>query len=323
MSLFKFTGLEDLEAIDERFLKEQLILRGKICFAQFNNKLYCLNGNWGGEPNAYYEPTEWIIANPVLGSKTLKVLNKDGTKSTDNLDGIVVALTDFDYLSQNLNGGLYPLIYKYSGLLADNDVSLNVAQINGRLNVAFTADSEALANTAEDVLRDYYSGKPYRVLSQDIMDKISINPISSSQTSSTLMSLIEAHRSLLQDFYNEIGIGYQGNAKRERVNTAEIGLMRGSLDVSIWNMKKNLEDGFERVNELFGTSIGVELNDEVFYDGSGNATMGVEEELSVEEVSVDEKNTEEVKEEEVDEKNTEEAIEEYEEKGGENDNEKD
>lgn len=147
------------------------------------------------------------------------------------------------------------------------------------------------------------------------MEKISVSPVSTSQTSSTLMSLIEAHRSLLQDFYNEIGIGYQGNAKRERVNTAEIGLMRGSLDVSIWNMKKNLEDGFERVNELFGTSIGVELNDEVFYDGSGNATMGVEEELSVEEVSVDEKNTEEVKEEEVDEKNTEEAIEEYEEKG--------
>lgn len=304
MSLFKFTGLEDLEAIDERFLKEQLILRGKICFAQFNNKLYCLNGNWGGEPNAYYEPTEWIIANPVLGSKTLKVLNKDGTKSTDNLDGIVVALTDFDYLSQNLNGGLYPLIYKYSGLLADNDVSLNVAQINGRLNVAFTADSEALANTAEDVLRDYYSGKPYRVLSQDIMDKISINPISSSQTSSTLMSLIEAHAHLLQDFYSEIGIAANGNLKRERINTAETELMTGCLDISIWNMIHSLKEGIERVNELFGTSIGVELNDEIFYPESNNATLGeipVEEETSIEE--------EEVKEEEEDTVSTEEEVE--------------
>jgi len=70
-------------------------------------------------------------------------LNKDGSNSTKDLEGIVVALTDFDYLTENLNGGLYPLIYKYSGLLADNDVSLNVAQINGRLNVVFTADSEA------------------------------------------------------------------------------------------------------------------------------------------------------------------------------------
>lgn len=311
MSLFKLSGTEDLEAFDERYFMEQLVLRGKIAVAQFNDKLYALTGSWGGEPNAYYEPTEWIVANPVLGSKTLKVLNKDGSKDISGLDGVVIALTDFDYLTDNLNGGLYPLIYKYSGLLADNDVSLNVAQINGRLNVAFTADSEAQANMAEDVLRDYYNGKPYRVLAQDIMDKIGVNPIGGSQTTSTLMSLIEAHRSLLQDFYNEIGIGYQGNAKRERVNTAEVGMMRGCLDISIWNMKKNLEDGFERVNELFGTNIGVELNDEVFYDGSGNATMG-EVELETEE-AVDEKNIEE----EVDEKNTEEAVEEYEEKGSE------
>lgn len=274
MSLFKFTGLEDLEAIDERYLKEQLILRGKVCFTQFNNKLYCVNGNWGGEPNAYYEPTEWIVANPILGSKTVKVLNKDGTNSTKDLEGIVVALTDFDYLTENLNGGLYPLIYKYSGLLADNDVSLNVAQINGRLNVAFTADSEAQANMAEDVLRDYYNGKPYRVLAQDIMDKIGVNPIGGSQTNSTLMSLIEAHAHLLQDFFSEIGIASNGNLKRERINTAETELMTGCLDISIWNMIHNLKDGFDRVNELFGTSIGVELNDEIFYPESSNATLG-------------------------------------------------
>lgn len=311
MSIFKFTGLEDLEAIDERFLKEQLILKGKVCFTQIDNKLYALDGNWGGEPNAYYEPTQWIIANPILGSKQVKVLNKNGSKDVDGIEGVVVALTDFDYLSDTLNGGLFPLIYKYSGLLADNDVSLNVAQINGRLNVAFTADSEAQASLAEDVLRDYYNGKPYRVLSQDIMDKIGVNPIGGTQTTSTLMALIEAHRSLLQDFYNEIGIGYQGNAKRERVNTAEVGMMRGCLDISIWNMKKSLEEGIERVNELFGTSIGVELNDEVFYEGSGNATMG-----EVEEVEKEEAPIEETPEEEIDEKNTEEAVEDYEEKGG-------
>ena len=276
MSLFKLSGTEDLEAFDERYFIEQLILRGKVCVAQFNNKLYALNGNWGGEPNAYYEPTEWIVANPILGSKTLKVLNKDGSKDVSKLDGIVIALTDFDFLSDNLNGGLYPLIYKYSGLLADNDVSLNIAQINGRLSVAFTADSENIANQAENVLKDLYNGKPYRVLYQDLMDKIQVNPVAAAGTNNTIMSLIEAHRNLLQDFYNEMGIGYQGQMKRERVNEAEIGLMTGCLDISIWNILKNLREGLDRVNELFGTSISVELNDEVFYDGSGNATLGEE-----------------------------------------------
>lgn len=306
MSIFKFTGLEDLEAIDERFLKEQLILKGKVCFTQIDNKLYALDGNWGGEPNAYYEPTQWIIANPILGSKQVKVLNRDGSKSVDGIEGVVVSLTDFDYLSDTLNGGLFPLIYKYSGLLADNDVSLNVAQINGRLNVAFTADSEAQASLAEDVLRDYYNGKPYRVLAQDIMDKIGVNPIGGTQATSTLMALIEAHAHLLQDFYSEIGIASQGNLKRERVNTAETELMTGCLDISIWNMKHSLEEGLERVNELFGTNIGIELNDEIFYPESANATLGeVEDEEITENKEIensDEDNPEEISEEETVEK---------------------
>ena len=274
MSLFKLSGTEDLEAFDERYFMEQLILRGKVAVAQFDDKLYALTGNWGGEPNAYYEPTQWIVANPILGSKTLKVLNKDGSKDISGLDGVVIALTDFDYLTDNLNGGLYPLIYKYSGLLADNDVSLNIAQINGRLNVVLTADSENIANQAEDVLKDLYDGKPYRVLYQDLMDKIQVNPVAAAGTNNTIMSLIEAKAHLLQDFYSEIGIASQGNLKRERVNTAETELMTGCLDISIWNMLKNLKEGIEKVNELFGTSISVELNDEVFYAGSANATLG-------------------------------------------------
>ena len=284
MSLFKLSGTEDLEAFDERYFIEQLILRGKVCVAQFNNKLYALNGNWGGEPNAYYEPTEWIVANPILGSKTLKVLNKDGSKDVSKLDGVVIALTDFDFLSDNLNGGLYPLIYKYSGLLADNDVSLNIAQINGRLNVVLTADSENIANQAEDILKDLYNGKPYRILYQDLMNKIQVNPVAAAGTNNTIMSLIEAKAHLLQDFYSEIGIASNGNMKRERINTAETELMTGCLDISIWNILKNLREGLDRVNELFGTSISVELNDEVFYAGSANATLGeeVEEEETVE-----------------------------------------
>jgi hypothetical protein len=50
--------------------------------------------------------------------------------------------------------------------------------------------------------------------------------------------------------------------------------MTGCLDISIWNMLDTLKKCFERVNEKYGTSITVELNDEVFYAGSANATLG-------------------------------------------------
>ena len=122
------------ENIDEEFLKEQLILTGKICFTQFNNHVYALNGNVGGEPNCYYLPTEFVIANPVLGSKNIKIRHEDGSNKVDGLEGILVGLTSADKnMETAITGGLYDLIYQTAGLLADNIVSLNCAQINARV----------------------------------------------------------------------------------------------------------------------------------------------------------------------------------------------
>ena len=272
MALFNFKNLPS--TINEAFLKETLILNGKICFTQFNGTdLYCLNGNYGGEPNAYYLPTQWIVANPVLGSKVVKVRQRKGDDSIDGLEGVVVHLTPIDTLSIVKNGGLFNLIYKYSGLLADNDVSLNIAQINGRLSVAFTADSEALAATAESVLKDIYEGRPYKILSQDILNKIQVVPIAQQGVSNQLMGLIEAHSHLLQDFYSEIGISSNGNLKRERLNTAETELMQGCLAINLSLMEQQLKADIDKVNELFGTSIEVEINRDIFSEDSTNAHL--------------------------------------------------
>lgn len=310
-NLFVWDGLP--ETIDVRALNLALVLNGKVCWTEFGDKLYALTGNVGGEPNAYYEPTVFVIANPVLGSKQVKVRRKDGSSSLEGLGGILMGNSDVDLESDRPIGGLYGLIYQTAGLLADNISSLNVSQINGRVSQIFTADNEAMARTAELVLKDIYEGKPYKIVAQDLIDKLGALPAASAGQTNTLLNLIEAHRAILQDFYNELGIGYQGNSKRERVNTAEVGLMRGCLDISIWNMLENRRKALEQINEMFGTNISVKLNEEIYYEGSGNATLGIEEEIT----------EEEVKEEEVDEKNTEESIEIEEERGGENDNEKD
>ncbi len=275
VELFKVEGLP--ETVDRRFMLTQLVLAGKICFTEFDGKLYALNGNVGGEPNCYYEPTEFIIANPVLGSKQVKIRQKDGSDSIEGLDGIMVALTDTDELNDRVSqGGLYGLIYQTAGLLADNISSLNCSQINGRVSLLYTADNEADARSAELVLQQIYSGKPYKILKQNILEKIGINPVAAAGQNQTLMSLIEAHQYILAQFYNELGIAANYNMKRERLNTAEVEMNSGSLDLNIWNILHNLQDGIERVNELFGTNITIELSPEVYREDSGNA--GAEEE---------------------------------------------
>lgn len=263
-NLFKWENLP--ETVDERFLMINLMLSGRVCWFNHKGRIYALDGSWGGEPNVYYRPTQFIVANPIIGSKTLTVLNKDGSNDIDKLDGILMPLTDADYFNDSERGGLYRLIYQTAGLLADNISSLNVSQINGRVSQIWTADNDAMARTVEEVVRDIYEGHPYRVVSQDILNKVNAVPTAQTGQSNTLLNLIEAHQYILASFYNEIGIPSQWNMKRERVNTAETELMTGSLDVSVYNMEKNLKEAVEKINELFGTDISVRFNEEIKED---------------------------------------------------------
>ncbi len=310
--LFTWEGLPD--NVDVNFLNTQLLLNGKVCFFKEGDKVYALNGNLGGEPNVYYKPTQFIVANPVLGSRVLQVRQKDGNDSNlEGLDGVVVNLTPVDEQSDTgLVGGLYGLIYQTAGLLADNISSLNVAQINGRVNFFTTADDEEMARTAELVLKQMYAGKPYKVLSQDLVDKINVNPVAASGgANQTIMNLIEAHQYILAQFFSEIGIVANFNMKRERLNTAEVEMNTGSLDINVQSMIGQLKKDIEKANKLLETSINVELNEEVFYQGSGNAgdqeVLDTEDEKQIEN-PIEEEKKEEEKEEVIEEKKEEKEV---------------
>ena len=259
--------------IDVNFLNTQLLLNGKVCFFKEGDKIFALNGNLGGEPNVYYKPTQFIVANPVLGSKILTVRQKDGNDDNlEGLDGVVVNLTPVDEQSDTgMVGGLFNLVYQTAGLLADNISSLNVAQINGRVSQFITADDEELARTAEVVLRDIYAGKPYKVLSQDLVDKINVNPVAATGNNQQIMSLIEANQFILSHFFSEVGIISNFNMKRERLNTAEVEMNTGSLDINIQSMIGQLQKDIDKVNKVLGTSIKISLNPLVYYEDSGNA----------------------------------------------------
>ena len=276
------------ETVDQRYLETLLLLNGKAAFTKVNDKFYVVRGNWGGEPNCYYQPTIWTMANPILGSKTLRIRQLNGSDDVEGLDAILIGNSDVDLLRDNCEtGGLYGLIYQTAGLLADNISSLNVSQINGRVSVLYTADSEAEALTGEKVLQDIYEGKPYKILSQNILEKIGVNPVAAQGQSNTLMSLIEAHQYILAQFFNEIGIGGNWNMKRERINTAETELMTDSLDINIQSMLKCREEAVKKINELFGLNISVKLNEAVYKEDEDEDEENQTDELQIDGVEED------------------------------------
>lgn len=253
------------DRMDEEYIKECLILEGRVCFTrwpEFDNELYALTGNYGGEPDCFKIPTEYVISNPVLGSRTVTVRHLNGSQSVEGLEGIIVGITYIDAeLCTDAAKGLYNLIYNYAGMLADNFVSLNCAQINSRVQVAYVADNQNLANSAEAVLKDLYNGKPYKVLTQDILNKLTISPVVAAGSNNTVINLIEAHATILSDFWSELGIAYNGNRKRQYINNSEAEMSTGALSLNIDSIINAIKGGLDRVNELFGTSIEVEVDD--------------------------------------------------------------
>lgn len=235
------------ETLDEFYIISNLLIDGDICITKFNDELYACIGAPGGQPDEYYKPSVYTIANPILGSKIVK----------DGVDGVIVYNTPLDaYIS----GGLYGLISQTATLLADNIVSINCCQINSRVTAITTADSPAQRIEAEATLKSMYAGHPFKVVGSDIIDKIAVNPIATASTSQNLAELIELHNYIIANYFQSIGIKSNDIRKKAHVLQDEIDSQNDYLQISILELLTSWQSGFDKVNELFGTDIHVELN---------------------------------------------------------------
>ena len=244
-SCFYFKNLPD--TLDEFYIKSTLLCEGDICISEWNGKLYAVSGFAGGEPDEYYKPTIYTMAQPRLGSKSVKI----------GENGVVIYNTPLDaYIS----GGLYGLISQTATLLADNIVSINCCQINSRVSAFVTADNEGQAMAAENILKNLYAGKPYKVIRSDLIDKINVNPIATANTSNTISELVELHNYIISNYFQSIGIRANNMRKKAHLLQDEIDVQNEFLQVSIYEIMSSWQKGFDKVNELFGTEIEVCLS---------------------------------------------------------------
>lgn len=244
-SCFYFKNLP--ETLDEFYIKSTLLCEGDICISEWGGKLYAVSGFAGGEPDEYYKPTIYTMAQPRLGSKSVKI----------GENGVVIYNAPIDaYIS----GGIYGLISQTSTLLADNIVSINCCQINSRVAAFVTADSDSQAIAAENILKNLYAGKPYKVMRSDLIDKINVNPIATAATSNTISELVELHNYIIANYFQSIGIRANNMRKKAHLLQDEIDVQNEFLQVSIYEIMSSWQKGFDKVNEMFGTEIEVCLS---------------------------------------------------------------
>ena len=257
--LYRVILIDDIpETVSETFLKLILYTQGKVCFLEGSligedgDKLLSLNCTRADTPDVYYIPHKVLVVNPRLR----KSYNIEPGKDCE-----VVYLSEADkYNIAEQNGGLWELISRTATMLADNDLSINIAQKNTRLTNIVSGDTQNTVDSIRAVIAAMYEGDPSIVVKSSLIDKLQGIPIVDNSTQQNLVQLIQVQQYILSHFYEQIGITTHDNMKKERLITAEI---NDNLQLALLNIDDILvtvQEGLDRVNAMFGTNMKVRLN---------------------------------------------------------------
>lgn len=246
-SMFKYEGLPD--TIPAKWLEAYLMCNGNALIGKANDgKLYAFTGGHGGKPNAYYIPTQYIVANPYLElTKTFNIydgLNPDG-------DGVLI-------YNDTFSQGIIPMLRRYCMQLVENDITMQLADILTRATINISAADDATKNSAELWLKRLKEGKLGIISSNAFIEGLNVREFH--YVAETLTNLIEYHQYIKASLYNELGLNSNYNMKRESINSNESQLNDDMLHPLIDDMLRERREGIARVNELFGLNITVDFD---------------------------------------------------------------
>lgn len=230
------------ETIDKDYLNAALFLNGFVAFFEKDGKPYISMGGLGGEPNEYCYSTLFTLANTVLGSGQYKI----------HEDCEIMYNTAADKQLLNFaggGGGLYALIDQTATMLTDNAQSINMAQINSRVQAVFTADNDIQKRSADVFLQRLYNGNPYSAFTSDELQRFTVQNINV-DTDKTITPLAELTQHIIANFFNQIGILTTPYNKSERLITAEVDTVGNRTKCTLDSMFKARQEGCRLVNNM-------------------------------------------------------------------------
>ena len=253
-SMFKYNGLPD--TIPARKLEEFIQTRGYVGIIYFEGDAkkpagyYAVWGGRGGERDAYYEPIDFVFANPFLGL--------DGTYRIypnipdENQKQCVIIRNDSLYI------GLMPLYTRFASLLTENAVSLRMSDINLRALLAMGAPDDRTKASAELYLKRLEDGENAVIGETPFFD--GVNYLDAKHPNNHMKDLIEYEQYLKASWFNELGLDANYNMKRERISNGEVNQNADALIPLVQDMLNSRKECVENVNKLFGLNISVELD---------------------------------------------------------------
>ena len=241
MSIFKWNNLPD--TIPQDVLELYLQGNGNCFFTKVNNKYYVFTGGLGGEPDYNYRPTLYTVANPALNyNESLKI----------GIDGVLIK-------NDTLLKGLLPLHKRYATVLANNEISLKIADINLRITSLISSTDDNTTKSAEKYLKDIEDGKLGIIADDGFVDSIKAQPLAVNER--ILTALIEYQQYVKSSWFNELGLNSNFNGmKKEAISDSEQAMNEDVLKPLIDTMLECRQKACEEINTMFDLNISVELN---------------------------------------------------------------
>jgi len=241
ITMFKWNNLPD--TIPERMLEIYLQVNAHCAFYKYKGDLFVYTGGFGGEPDAYYRPTLYTIANPAQKLSVNATINKD----------CIVMLND-SYIM-----GLLPLCKRYASSMTETEISMYTANINSRIISLISAQDDRTRKSAEKYISDIIEGKLSIVGETKFFEDLKATPFSTSGAHAIITDLIELMQYNKASWFNEVGLNANYNMKRESINADESQLNNDALSPLVDDMLNNRKLYAEKVNAMFGTNITVDL----------------------------------------------------------------
>lgn len=238
--MFQYGNLP--ETIPQRKLEEFIQTRGFVAILPKGDDFYAVTGGRGGERDAYYEPLDFVFANPYLG-----------------LDGAYRIGKECELIrNDSLYMGVIPLYTRYASLLTENAISLRMSDINLRALLNISAPDDKTKVSAELYLTRLENGENAVIGENAFFD--GVNYHDTKHPNNHMKDLIEYEQYLKASWFNEMGLDSNYNMKREKISGDEVNQNADALIPLMQDMLNNRKECIDKVNKLFGLDITVELS---------------------------------------------------------------
>lgn len=230
---------------------ENLLLTNGFCSQVESVKF--LVSKVGVTPCTYSGVTEY----PDIGTKvTWTTPVASGSYNLNTNDGILIR-------NNSLSTGVIPFITRYAVMLANTDISLVQALVNERDQSILMANNQKTVDAINSAFEKLEQGKRRAVfmdnLFQSIQGAISLPTVSNKDT---IKPILNSYDTILQMFYNDIGIRYNKD-KKERMVESEVTSDSQRLLMNVSDMLKCREEAVpamrKMIRKVYGNNVNVSV----------------------------------------------------------------